>query len=80
MPLISDVAGGGGVPGVRVQQFSLGTKALHQSDRRHAHLGGDRPQRQLRRSAAQHDPHQCREHIDILCLAAPWTHLVLDIN
>ena len=76
----ADVAGGGAVPGVRVQQFSLGTKALHQSARRHARLRGDRPQCQLHRSAAQHDPHQGREHIDILCLAAPWTHLVLDIN
>ena len=76
----ADVAGGGGVPGVRVQQLSLGTKALHQGARRHARLRGDRTQRQLRGPAAQHDPHQCREHIDILCLTAPWTHPVLDIN
>jgi hypothetical protein len=66
--------------GVRVQQRSLGAKALHQSARGDARLGGDRPQRQLSGSAAQHDPHQCREHIDILCLTAPWTHPVVDIN
>ena len=76
----SDVAGGGGVSGVGVQQRSLGTKALYQSARRHPRLRGDRTQRQLRRPAAQHDPDQCREHIHILCLTAPWTHRVLDIN
>ena len=76
----ADVAGGGGVTGVRVQQRSLGTKSLHQRTRRDARRRGDRTQRQLRRPAAPHDPHQCREHIDILCLTAPWTHLVLDIN
>ena len=43
-------------------------------------LRGDRTQRQLRGSAALHDPHYCREHFCILHRAAPWTHLVLDIN
>ena len=70
----ADVAGGGGVPGMRQQHRAFGAKPLDQRAGGDARLGGDLAQRQLRGPAAVHHPHQCREHIYILCLATPWTH------
>jgi hypothetical protein len=68
------VFGGGGMTSMREQQRALGTEPLHQRACGEARFGGDLPQRQFRRAATAHDPHQRREYIGVLGLSSSWTH------